>query len=57
MIDVEKFIAGLHEYLARAFRPVVDRLAAVESRLDQLEARDLESRLARLVAEGEQHAE
>lgn len=30
MLDPEKLAAGLHEYLARAFRPIVARLEMLE---------------------------
>jgi hypothetical protein len=32
MLDVEKFVDGLHEYLERAFQPLAKRLEAVEKR-------------------------
>lgn len=32
MLDVEKFINGLHEYLGKALRPLADRIAALEKR-------------------------
>jgi integrin beta 3 len=31
-IDVEKFIAGIHEYLGLAFEPIIKRLAKLEAR-------------------------
>jgi hypothetical protein len=31
-LDVEKFVSGLHDYLAKAFAPIVERLNALESR-------------------------
>ncbi len=37
-LDLEKFIGGLHEYLAKALGPVGTRLDAIERRLDQAEA-------------------
>lgn len=36
--DIEKFIDGLHSYLERAFKPLADRLANIERRLDGVEA-------------------
>lgn len=63
--DVDKFVSELHEYIGRAFAPVVDRLRKVEAghvdaeqRLRALEARidaldqqrSLEQRLAELEA-------
>lgn len=32
MLDVEKFVSGLHDYLGRAFAPIVKRLEVLESR-------------------------
>jgi hypothetical protein len=32
MLDVAKFVAGIHDYIARAFAPLVARVAALESR-------------------------
>jgi hypothetical protein len=32
MFDVEKFVGGLHEYIERAFSPVLQRLAVLEDR-------------------------
>mgnify|MGYP001233650084 CR=1 FL=1 len=29
-IDIDLFIKGLHEYIAQAFRPVIERLTALE---------------------------
>ena len=37
-IDMEKFVAGLHDYLGRALRPVGGRLDGLEKRMDALEA-------------------
>ncbi len=37
-VDTERFIDGLHEYLERAFKPVAERLKAMEQRLERLEA-------------------
>lgn len=36
--DPKKFVAGLHDYLAKAFAPVTKRLAAVEAKTAALEA-------------------
>ena len=38
-LDLEKFIDGLHEYLAREIKPLVDRIKALEAEL--IEARNL----------------
>lgn len=35
MLDVEKFVDGLHEYLERAFQPLAKRVEAVEARLPE----------------------
>lgn len=32
MLDVEKFVAGLHDYIGRALGPIVQRLEALEQR-------------------------
>lgn len=32
MLDVAKFVEGIHDYIARAFAPLVARMAALESR-------------------------
>lgn len=32
MLDVDKFIDGLHDYISRALSPLVSRLAAIEAR-------------------------
>lgn len=32
MLDLEKFVAGVHDYIARALRPLVDRIAELEKR-------------------------
>lgn len=31
-LDVEKFVAGLHDYLARAFAPLLERIKSLEAR-------------------------
>jgi hypothetical protein len=36
-LDIERFIAGLHDYLERAFKPMAARLKAVEARIAELE--------------------
>jgi integrin beta 3 len=32
MLDIEKFIAGVHDYIGRAIRPLADRVKALEER-------------------------
>jgi hypothetical protein len=32
MLDVEKFVAGVHDYIGRALRPLADRVKALEDR-------------------------
>lgn len=32
MVDVEKFVAGVHDYIARALLPLIQRIAALERR-------------------------
>jgi hypothetical protein len=33
-LDIEKVIAGIHDYMERAFAPLIDRIKGIENRLD-----------------------
>ncbi len=39
-LDVKRLTAGIHDYLGKAFSPVNARIAALESRIALLEARE-----------------
>jgi hypothetical protein len=51
MIDVEKFIEGLHDYLAKQFAPVIDRIAQLEARPVPPEHDDHQADIGKMIAD------
>jgi hypothetical protein len=38
-LDIEKFIAGLHEYLGKELSPLVERVKVLESQMAEIKAK------------------
>lgn len=51
-LDIEKFVAGLHDYLERALKPLAERIAALEKKQAAMRYRGVYAGRAEKYAEG-----